>query len=76
MSTLTIVFAHTAMRFLGKGMRACFPEIAEGPTPSVLFGNLVPQASARLLGAVTDHKGHNLARSATESCLQPSFVSF
>ena len=60
-SCLTAFFADTAMGCFGKDLAVRFPEVAEGQTLLVRLGNLVPQTAARLLAAVTNHKGYNLS---------------
>jgi hypothetical protein len=72
-SRLAAFLAYTAMGLLGKDLLVRFPQVAESPTFLVLVRNLVPQAAARLLAAVSDHKGHNLACPATHGGPQPSF---
>jgi hypothetical protein len=72
-SRLATFLAHTAIGLLGKDLLVRFPEVAESATLLVLVGNLVPQAAARLLAAVSDDKGHNLAGTATNGGPQPSF---
>jgi hypothetical protein len=72
---LATLLAYTAVRLFGKDLLLGLPEIAEGQAVLVRLGNLVPQAPARLLAAVTDDKGHYLACATTDRRPQLAFFA-
>jgi hypothetical protein len=67
-------FAHTAMRFFWKHQSIGVPEIAEAVTPFVGLRDAAPKLAARLLAAISNDKGNNLASSSTHRCPEPAFV--